>query len=272
MARVFDAEIVHFSGETQQSALDLATAAEFLMSGKVPVILLSIVGDEGPDAWWNDPGFPEPEGEHDHHKGVVTSAKQFTMGQLQRASAEDFLQRSASYFLYAASANKSMKETRFIRFFMEELGAAPLTLENGVEFVAATKRLYPAYTRSRFSFDPHCDCISFVREPAVWPFKSDPEQIGAWLLLQQSSNNAGFIVWEKRARSRKEFDQWSSEMKETGKIGELENARSVRVQPRAGQLVFFNSRNLHGIESCASNRHTIGTFLIQHNGRWALFD
>ena len=271
MPTEFDATLLSFDDQRAKSKLTMRSAAEALRDRQVPVILLDIIPDEEIDLWWNDPGFPPVEGDHKYHKGVVTSGQMFTLGQLQRSSSDQLMCNTADYFGYAAKINGPMRQTRFVQLFESVLGAVPILFGEFNEFMVETKRDYAPFEKAH-SFAPHCDCIDFGRETRCWPFKLNQEQLGAWVLIQQSNNRAGFVVWDVRAESRAELDAWSKEYAATSEISATKAVREITVRPESGQLVMFNSRFLHAVERCASTRYSIGTFLIEHDGGWKLFD
>lgn len=271
MAIEFDATLLSFDNRCANSRLTLRSAAETIRDRQVPVILLDVIPNGEIDLWWNDPGFPPIGGDHKYHKGVVTSAQTFTLGQLQRSEGRELVCNTADYFAFSARINGPMRRTRFVQLFESELGAAPLRFGEFNEFLVATKREYPPFEAAH-SFAPHCDSIDFGREARHWPFKLNQEQLGAWVLIQQSNNRAGFVVWDLRAESRAELDTWSKEYAATSEISATKSVRAITVRPENGQLVIFNSRFLHAVERCASTRYSIGTFLIEHDGGWKLFD
>lgn len=271
MAIEFKATLLTFDNRGASSKLTMRRAAEAIRDRQAPVILLDVIPDGEIDLWWNDPGFPPVGGDHKYHKGVVTSAQAFTLGQLQRSEGDQLMCGAADYFGYSARVNGPMRRTRFVQLFERELSAVPLKFGEFSEFIAATKREYPPFEAAH-SFAPHCDSIDFGREARCWPFKLNQEQLGAWVLIQQSNNRAGFVVWDLRAESRAELDAWSKEYAATNEISATKSVRAITIRPESGQLVMFNSRLLHAVERCASTRYSIGTFLIEYDGGWKLFD
>ncbi|WP_394824664.1 hypothetical protein [Pendulispora albinea] len=194
-----------------------------------------------------------------------------TIGQVQRSASDKLLQNIGDYFAYSNSVNPSMKKTRYCRFFNENLGAVPLRFGEVAELLLATKREYPAFDSAPYSFAPHCDAIDFGRDPR-WPINLNKEQVGAFILIQKSENQAGFVMWDVTVKSRDELDRFASEYAETQQIAAAKDAKFLRITPGSGQMCIFNSRYLHAVEKCASPRQTIGTFLIEQDGGWAQFN
>jgi len=270
MATEFDAQFLNFDGSSRSGRISFKEAAETVRDIRAPVMLIDVIPDEEVDVWWNDPGFP-PIGGHDYHKGLTSSGLKLTIGQVQRSASDRLLPNIADYFAFAAQINGPMKRTRFVQFFERELGAQPFKLGDFAELMLATKREYPPYDAAPHSFAPHCDSIDFGRD-SRWPIQLGRQQLGAFVLIQRARNQAGFVVWDLRAESRAQLDGWGSEYAETKQIAATRSARSILVNPKNGQMVLFNSRYLHGIEKCDSTRQSIGTFLIEHEGSWRLFD
>ncbi|WP_394827820.1 hypothetical protein [Pendulispora albinea] len=270
MKTEFNAKVLSFHGDHRRTRMTFREVAETVRDLRAPAMLVDVIPEDEIDAWWNDPGFP-PIGGHEHHKGLMSSGLKLTMGQLQRIDGDGLMQGIADYFAFAATINGPMKQTRFVRFFERELGASPMKFGPCSELMLATKREYPPYDAAPHSFAPHCDSLDFGRDPR-WPMKHNGEQLGAFVLIQRASNQAGFVLWDLRAGSRADLDGWANEYAETSSIAAAKSARSIAVNPTNGQMVVFNSRYLHGIERCDSTRYTIGTFLIEHGGGWRLFD
>ncbi len=271
MTSEFNVTVLSFDGNHVRDRLPFKTAVEWTRDGRSPAILVDAIPDGEVDGWWNDPNFPELITPHGHHYGLRTSALKQTIGQVQRSTSETFLKNVGDYFTFSSSANPKMKQSRFVRFLQDNLGAVPLRFGELSEFLLATKREYPAFEAGEFSFAPHCDAIDFGRDPR-WPIRWNKEQIGAFVLIQRSANEAGFVMWDLRVQSREELDRFASEFAETQEVKASRNVKALRITPGSGQVCLFNSRYLHAVEKCASPRHTIGTFLIEQDGGWALFN
>lgn len=271
MTNEFNVTVLNFDGNHVRDRMPFKTAVEWTRDGRAPSILVDAIPDGEVEAWWNDPAFPELITPHGHHLGIRTSALKQTIGQVQRSTTETFLRNFGDYFTFSSNANQKIRESRFVRFLSQNLGVVPLRFGELSEFLLATKREYPAYEGGDFSFAPHCDAIDFGRDPR-WPIHWNKEQIGAFVLIQRSANQAGFVMWDLRVKSRDELDRFASEFAETQEVKAARNVPSLVITPGQGQMCLFNSRYLHAVEKCASPRHTIGTFLIEQDSGWALFN
>lgn len=267
MERQFETRLLKFDGRESLIHSTLRNAAELVWSHEVAVALLDVVPQNDVKIWWDDPGFPEMRN-HQYHRALCATG--MTLGQLQRSEPHALVRNVAEYFAHASVANIGMRQTRFIRLFIDELGASGLRFGQWSEFMLATKREYPPYEGDPFSFVPHCDCIDFGREFEQWPFRLDREQLGAFLTIQKSVNDAGFVLWDIRPESRRQLDEWATEYAERKTLGVLDGKPALTIRPRCGQLCVFNSRHLHAVERCSTTRLTIGTFLVNDDAGWKL--
>lgn len=265
--KIFNTEVLTFDGNIKKNSLTISSIFSQVKNHQIAAALIDVASMNEIEDWWNDKGFPEMKS-HLYHKAL--NATGMTLGQLQRSSKEDLIKNIADYFSHSAISNMGMKNTKFIKLFKKELGAEVLKIGGWSEFMLATKREYPPFSGDAFSFAPHCDCIDFGRNSEHWPFKYDTQQIGAFITIQKSSNEAGFKLWNIQPSSRNQLDNWASEYSESKKIEALNKITSITVKPKSGQLCVFNSKNLHAVEQCSSTRLTIGTFLIELADGWKI--
>jgi hypothetical protein len=264
MSRTFAAKLMSFAGDENASAITIADCFTRIRDREVVATLLDLVPPGEREDWWHDPGFPEtPVNPHNHAPLVIASP---TLGPLQRASADEFPVKLASYFAYAKVANASLRKTRFVSLFMSELEAEAYKVGEWGELLFATKREFMPNHETEFSFEPHVDAIHFGVDPKSWPIKQGYEQISALLTIETSHNVPGIVMWNRRPSTRAELNQWITEYRATGKITAIEQAERFTVAPTNGQLLIFNSRHLHAVEACWSHRRTLGTFLVWDAG------
>ncbi len=273
MQDTFPAHLMRFDKPTRTQELSLAAAVRTLESDEADAIVMDIVPNHDLENWWDDKGFSSSPFTHNaHHAGIVATA--VTLGQLQREEREKLVSKAAEYFGIASKVNEGLRQTRFVQLFTDGLGAQPLTLghEYEVEFLMATRRVYEEY-EAPFNFAPHCDDISYARDVANWPMKqSYVRQLGAFLTIQGSQNDAGMVMWKNQPPSRAKLDEMHREYNETGAMSELAHAPKIELKPQPGQLTIFQSKNLHAIERCNSTRRTMGLFLIHQENGWRFFD
>lgn len=272
MDRSHRTTVYRFGAAARECALSLEQAVAAMAAGEVDAILTDVVPPGEVEAWWDDRGFViSPFTRNAHHAGIVATA--ITVGQMQREEGAALVSKVAEYFALACRLNASLRETKFVRLFADELGAAPLTLgsEYPAEFLLATRREYRPYD-APFNFAPHCDDISYARDVRNWPAtKSYARQLGAFLTIQGSANDAGMVLWQMAPPSRASLDQIHGEYRRDGRISAVDGVAELRIKPQPGQLTIFHSKNLHAIERCSSLRRTIGLFLIEEGG-WRAFD
>jgi hypothetical protein len=265
--------LMRFDVPVRVEDMSIAAAVRALELNEADAIVMDVVPRDELDDWWNDAGFSSsPFTKNAHHAGIVATA--VTLGQLQREENAKLVSKAAEYFGIACKVNEGLKQTRFVRLFASELDAKPLTIghEYEIEFLTATRRVYEPY-EAPFNFAPHCDDISYARDFANWPMKvSYPRQLGAFLTIQGSANDAGMVIWNNQPASRAKLDEMHREYRETGAMSELEHAARIVLKPQPGQLTLFQSKNIHAIERCSSTRRTMGLFLIHEEGGWRFFD
>ena len=272
MAKQYPAKLMSFKPSARDCSLSLEGAINAMFNGDADAIVVDVVHPKEADAWWDDDGFSSsPFTKNAHHAGIVATA--ITLGQLQREENANLVTKIAQYFALSSKLNDSLRRTKFVKLFADELGAKPLTIgeEYPAEFLLATRREYQPFD-APFNFAPHCDDISYARDGHNWPAKkSYPQQLGAFLTIKGSDNNAGMILWATKPPSRASLDELYNEYRQSGRIASLDGTASITLKPQAGQLTIFHSKNLHAIERCSSLRRTVGLFLINENG-WRLFD
>ncbi|WP_323121949.1 hypothetical protein [Burkholderia alba] len=273
MQDTYSAHLMRFDAPPRVERLTLAAAINALDADEADAIVMDIVPEDEWETWWDDEGFSSsPFTKNAHHAGIVATS--VTLGQLQREEGDKLVSKAAEYFGIACRVNDGLRRTRFVRLFADALDAQPLTIghEYEVEFLLATRRVYEPY-EAPFNFAPHCDDVSYARDFTNWPMKqSYPRQLGGFLTIQGSENNAGMVMWNNRPSSRAALDRINHEYRETGAIAELERASKIVLKPQPGQLTLFQSKNLHAIEHCSSTRRTMGLFLIHQEQGWRFFD
>lgn len=273
MTNTYDAQMLYFGAPSRECTMSLQEAIRRMVAEECDAVLMDIVPQDELEVWWEDDGFAtSPFTYNAHHAGIQATA--VTMGQLQRETKTSLVSKAAEYFSLAARLNEGLRRTKFVNFFMDELGAKPLTIgrEYQAEFLMATKRVYEPFDKP-FNFAPHCDDISYSRDDENWPMSTSyPYQIGSFLTIQGSVNDAGMVLWENTPESRDKLDQMNKEYAATGTIAELEAARKISLKPQPGQLTIFRSKQIHAIERCDSRRRTMGLFLINQEDGWKLFD
>ena len=273
MTKHYPATVEKFNSPAHRCSMSLREAIDTMFHEDADAILLDVVVPEEADSWWDDDGFSNsPFTKNAHHAGIVATS--ITVGQLQREQNENLVTKIAEYFALANKVNEGLRRTKFIKLFTDELDAKPLTIgkEYEAEFLLATRRVYRPFD-APFNFAPHCDDISYSRDVRIWPAKTSyPQQLGAFLTIQGSENNAGMVMWDSRPTSRDELDVIHREYSQTGKIAYLDNVASLTLKPQPGQLTIFHSKNLHGIERCSSLRRTMGLFLLNQEDGWRFFD
>ncbi len=260
----YNAEILNFDGTNESTSLSISESLSYLESDKANVVLLDILSDTVAESWWQDKNFPDLNS-HKFHTSLRATG--ITLGQLQRTEGCNFVKKMDQYFESSKNLNKGLKKTKFIEFLSQEANATTYKLNDEREFMLATKRSYPRYTGDKpFSFAPHCDVISFARDPELWPLEEPKKQYGVFLTIQGAVNESAFTLWDHKPASREELDKISKEYEKNHNVGILNQSQSISVVTKPGQLCLFNSRALHAIDKCESERRTIGTFLINNNG------
>jgi hypothetical protein len=273
MSNIHSSRLMRFNQPVRSEEMSVAAAVRALESDQADAIIMNIVPRDELDDWWNDEGFSSsPFTKNGHHAGIVATS--VTLGQLQREERENLVSKAAEYFGVAGKVNEGLRQTRFVRMFAAELGAKPLTIgvEYEVEFLMATRRVYEPY-EAPFNFAPHCDDISYARDSENWPMKqSYPRQLGAFLTIRSSANDAGMVVWDHQPVSRAHLDEMHREYRQTGAMSDLGRAARIVLKPQPGQLTLFQSKNIHAVEQCSSTRQTMGLFLIHQERGWRFFD
>ncbi|MGS0894409.1 hypothetical protein ACVBGC_18050 [Burkholderia stagnalis] len=273
MQDTYSANLMRFGAASRAERMTLAAAVQTLDADEADAIVMDIVPDGERDAWWNDEGFSSsPFTKNAHHAGIIATS--VTLGQLQREQGEKLVSKAAEYFGIACRVNDGLRQTRFVRLFADALAAKPLTIgqDYEVEFLLATRRVYEPF-EAPFNFAPHCDDVSYGRDIVNWPLKqSYPRQLGGFLTIQGSENDAGMVMWNNRPASRDALDLIHGEYRETGAIAALEKTSRIVLKPQPGQLTLFQSKNLHAIERCTSTRRTMGLFLVRQEDGWRMFD
>ncbi|NNG05497.1 MAG: hypothetical protein HKM95_15545 [Inquilinus sp.] len=267
MRQTREATVYSFNGVEDGVPLDMPQAFESIACSERVAVQFDLLNAQELEHWWGDDGFPRtPERGHNHAPLTIASP---TLGPLQRASEEDYSAKLASYFAYAKLANRDLRRTRFVRLFIDELGAEAYQIGEWGELLMATRRLFLENRDTEYSFEPHVDAINFGVNPGTWLIKKDYEQISALLTISGASNHAGIVFWDKRPKHRVELNSWIKEYRETGRIRAIEHVATFTATPSAGQLLLFSSRYLHAVEACLSQRRTLGTFLVWEEG-WRL--
>lgn len=269
----YPSQLIRFNQDPQPAMLSLKAAIHALKTDEAPAVLLDITTPEDAPSWYDDAGFTSsPFTRNAHHSGTVATA--VTMGQLQREQKDKLVTKAGEYFSIAAKINDDLRTTRYVRLFMDALDARPLTMDGlyPYEFLMATRRIYDPHDEP-FNFAPHCDDITYGRDPVNWPMRVQyPKQIGTFMTTQSADNEAGFVMWDVTPDSRGALDRMHAEYRETGTIAELDRAPRFTVRPRQGQLLMFRSKIIHAVERCTSRRLTVGMFLVEQPDGWRFFD
>ncbi len=255
-----------FDGSKEKKELSLKSSVELVSNGSVDAIILDVLSELEAESFWQQNTLSEPES-HQHHS--LLSASGVTMGQLQREVGQKFISKLASYIANSSIENRNHERTGFIKLFREGLDAQPYLLSGQAELLIATKRVYKKNISEKFNFLPHVDNISFARAKELWPVEDPETQLGAFFLVEGSENDAPFLIWDKVIDSRAELDDLASKFG-SGDFSDLEGLRKIKLSPKPGQLTIFSSKRLHAVGQCASQRRTIGTFLVPHGDRWFL--
>ena len=273
MTNSYPAKMLYFDAPDRECVLSLPEAVRRIVDEECGTIVMDVVAREDLESWWDDDGFASsPFTYNAHHAGIQATA--VTLGQLQRETKENLVIKTAEYFSLASRINEGLRHTKFVKLFSDALDAGPLTIgrEYQAEFLMATKRVYEQY-EAPFNFAPHCDDISYSRDTENWPARTSyPHQLGSFLTIQGSENDAGMILWDNIPESREKLDIMNKEYVATGTIAELETARKIVIKPQPGQLTIFPSKRIHAIERCTSRRRTMGLFLINQEDGWKFFD
>ncbi|MBA2675461.1 hypothetical protein [Ramlibacter sp.] len=273
MEPLYTTRLIRFNEEPQSASLSLKAAIQALKTDEATAALLDITSPEDAPSWYDDDGFTSsPFTRNAHHSGTVATA--VTMGQLQREQKERLVAKAGEYFSVAARINDDLRRTKYVRLFSEALDARPLTMDGlyPYEFLMATRRMYDPHDEP-FNFAPHCDDITYGRDPDNWPMRQQyPKQIGTFLTTQSAENDAGFVMWDCRPASRAVLDRMHAEYRESGTIAELDRSPRFTVRPRQGQLLMFQSKVIHAVERCTSRRLTVGMFLVEQENGWRFFD
>jgi hypothetical protein len=272
MTQTFSTSVFRFGTANSVRTSSVEQAINAVSAGDADAMILDVVSPEEASSWWDDAGFAtSPFTRNAHHAGIVATA--ITVGQLQRESNEKMIRKCAQYFALSCRINANLKHTKFVRLFVDSIKARPLTIgdEYPAEFLLATLREYFPFD-APYNFAPHCDDISYARDPRNWPMtKSYANQLGAFLTIKGSENDAGMVMWNAKPSSRAQLDEMHKEYMAAGAIGSLAGVEKLSLKPQPGQLTVFRSKNLHAIERCTSLRRTMGLFLIYEDG-WFLFD
>jgi len=255
-----------FDGSSEKKHLSLKSAAELVASGSADAIVLDVLPESEAESFWQQNTSSEPES-NQHHS--LLSASGVTMGQLQREIGKNFIFKFASYIANSSIENRHHERTGFIKLFRDGLDAQPYLLSSKAEMLIATKRVYKKNISEKFNFLPHVDNISFARAKELWPVEDPEAQLGAFFLVEGSENDAPFLVWDKVVDSRAELDNLATKFG-SDDFSDLEGLRNIKLSPRPGQLTIFSSKHLHAVGQCASQRRTIGTFLVPKDNRWFL--
>jgi hypothetical protein len=273
MEQQYTTQLIRFGAQPQHATMSLRAAIQALKTDEATAALLDIAAPEDAPSWYHDDGFTSsPFTRNAHHSGTVATA--VTMGQLQREQKEHLVTKAGEYFSIAAKINDDLRRTRYVRLFMEALDARPLTMDGlyPYEFLMATRRIYDPHDEP-FNFAPHCDDITYGRDPVNWPMRTQyPKQIGTFMTTQSADNDAGFVMWDVTPESRSALDRMHAEYRETGTIAELDRSARFTVRPRQGQLLMFKSKVIHAVERCTSRRLTVGMFLVEREDGWRFFD
>ncbi|MES2939511.1 MAG: hypothetical protein V4864_17615 [Pseudomonadota bacterium] len=273
MAQQYTTQLIRFNADPQHTTMSLEAAIRALKNDDAKAALLDIASPEEAPSWFDDEGFTSsPFTRNAHHSGTIATA--VTMGQLQREQKDKLVAKAGEYFSIAARINDDLRRTRYVRLFAEALDAGPLTMDGlyPYEFLIATRRIYDPHDEP-FNFAPHCDDITYGRDPENWPMRTQyPRQIGSFMTTQSADNDAGFVMWNCTPASRSELDRMHAEYRETNTIAELDRAERFTVRPRQGQLLVFQSKVIHAVERCTSRRLTVGMFLVEHKDGWRFFD
>ena len=255
-----------FDGSREKKEISLKSAVELVSNGSFDAVVLDILPELEAESFWQQNSSSEPEA-HQHHS--LLSASGVTMGQLQREVGHKFTSKLASYIANSSIENRHHENTGFIKLFKEGLDAQPYLLSGQAELLIATKRVYKKNINEKYNFLPHVDNISFARAEGLWPLEDPETQLGAFFLVEGSENDAPFLVWDKVVYSRAELDNLASKFS-SGAFSDLEGVRNIKLSPQPGQLTIFSSKQLHAVGQCASQRRTIGTFLVPQGDRWFL--
>lgn len=273
MDQQYPAQLIRFNADVRRQTLSLKAVIDAIKADEAEAAVLDITTAEEAYAWYDDEGFTSsPFTRNAHHSGTVATA--VTMGQLQREQKERLVAKAGEYFSIAAKINDDLRRTRYVQLFMQALGARPLTMDGlyPYEFLMATRRIYDPHDEP-FNFAPHCDDITYGRDPDNWPMREQyPRQLGTFMVTQSADNDAGFVMWDCQPASRGELDRMHAEYRETGGIAQLERVARFVLRPKAGQLAIFKSKNIHAIERCSSRRLTVGMFLVEQKDGWRFFD
>ncbi|MEQ8968225.1 MAG: hypothetical protein RID91_20575 [Azospirillaceae bacterium] len=273
MADNYKAQMLYFNAPPVEREFSLKGAIDAMMADECHAIVMDVVPESDLEDWWEDDGFAtSPFTYNAHHAGIQATA--VTLGQLQRETDEDLVVKTAEYFSLASRLNQGLRETKFVKFFADGLDAAPLTIgrEYNAEYLMATKRVYEPFDKP-FNFAPHCDDISYSRDTTNWPQRrSYTHQLGSFLTIEGSANDAGMVLWDNVPESRAKLDVMNKEYRETGTIAELDASDKLVIKPQPGQLTIFHSKRIHAIEQCQSRRRTMGLFLIEKEDGWKFFD
>jgi hypothetical protein len=208
MEQLYATKLIRFNADPQPATLSLKSAIEALKNDDATAVLLDITTPEDALSWYEDEGFTSsPFTRNAHHSGTVATA--VTMGQLQREQKERLVAKAGEYFSIAAKINDDLRRTKYVRLFSEALGARPLTMDGlyPYEFLMATRRMYDPHDEP-FNFAPHCDDITYGRDPDNWPMRTQyPKQIGTFMTTQAAENDAGFVMWNCTPDSRGTLDR-----------------------------------------------------------------
>ncbi|MEM9523100.1 MAG: hypothetical protein AAF982_03765 [Pseudomonadota bacterium] len=263
-------QILSTDGRRETGSASVSDAFDRVHAGEIDVILMTVADPDEIASWW---GTHEKLGMngHKYHPGITTSG--MTLGKLQRASEEEYPERSGEYFRSASVVNPQFQKTEYFRFFERELDVRPMVLNGSGQMLIGSQREYPAASEIDFSFAPHSDSIAFARAADSWPIKTVYTQTAAFVTINNAENNAGFVMWDYAPRSRAELDEFYAiyDADNANGLAFLDRNNSIEVHPAAGELCIFNCRKMHGIQRCSSLRRTIGSFFIQDDG-WRIFD
>ena len=268
----YKAEVYRLNKAVESRTVGIRASALMIRDGEAAAVLLGLVEPSELDKWWFDDAFPEVT-QHQSFPGAAKSG--LAIGPTQRLVKEHLIPGLMDYFSYAARCNKQLRETKFAKLCIRELGADAVRVGEWSELPLVSKREYSPNPSSAYSVPPHCDAIHFGREPHNWPIKEGYEegydQISIFLTVKDAENSAGLVMWDVRPKSRAELDELMGEYTKNRSIRRLENAPSVTVKSKPGQLNVLNTRVMHAVEQCETTRQTMGSFLVWHEGRWRMF-
>lgn len=268
---IYQSKLHTLDGQVSEMELGLEQAFNMVHQGEVEIILAKIQSEKTVAHWWGEHESLRIN-DHEHHPGIATSG--MTLGKLQRVDEEGYSDKAEEYFSLANIVNEGLRTTEYFKFFERELKIKPVSLDDGRELLIASQREYPPSEETHFSFAPHSDSIAFARAKKSWPISKKYRQTASFITVQNASNSAGFVMWDYAPKSRVELDEFYCLYDENNEKGLdfLNQYKKVEIHPLPGELCIFNCKNMHGVQTCNTLRRTIGSFFIQKNGGWQIFD